>query len=114
MTLPLHQIAAHVAGELAGDGEMMIAGVENIDTAGPGQLTFIGSEAYAKRWPASKAGAALVSRKIAPSLGPAIASRSIILVDNADLAMAMVLELFAPPPAVVEGGGPHHPAFSST
>src|SRR5437764_585455 len=103
-TFPLHQIAARVDGELIGDGETVITGVENMDAAGPAQLTFIGSEAYAKRWPASKAGAALSSRKIAASLGPAIAGRSIILVDNADLAMATVLELFAPAPAVVEAG----------
>jgi UDP-3-O-[3-hydroxymyristoyl] glucosamine N-acyltransferase len=102
-TFTLHEVAARVAGELIGDGSAAITGLESIDAAGPGQLTFIGSDAYAKRWPASGATAALVSRKIAHAIA-LVPGRSLILVNNADLAMAAALELFAPPPPVIEAG----------
>jgi len=89
-------IAELVAGDLVGSGDVAIDGLEEISLAQPGQLTFIGSEQYAGKWAGSNASAALISRDIATDLEPGD-GRALIRVDNADLAMAKVLEAFAPP-----------------
>lgn len=88
-------IAQLVGGSLVGPGELKIDGVEQIDAARRGQLTFIGVRRYAEQWPHSGASAALVTRgiEVDPTDGKAL-----IFVDNADLAMVQVLELFAPTP----------------
>ena len=98
----VQRIAEHVSGEVIGPGDQEIFGVNQVDDAQEGQLTFIGSAAFASRWSASKASAALVSKAIDVEPG---AGRAIIRVENADTAMALVLELFSPavpkPPAGV-------------
>lgn len=87
-------IAELVQGELIGAADVPIDGVAELGEAQPGQLTFIGTEAYAERWPQSRASAALVTRGLDVQPGD---GRAIIFVENADLAMARVLEQFAPP-----------------
>src|SRR6185369_17796150 len=88
------QIADKVGGRLDGPGDLPIAGVDDIGAAAPGTLTFIREAKYAKTWVASKASAALVGKGVeaAPLDG-----RAVIHVDDADLALAAALELFAPP-----------------
>jgi UDP-3-O-[3-hydroxymyristoyl] glucosamine N-acyltransferase len=90
----IRSITELVEGKLIGPGDAEITGVEQVQLAQPGQLTFIGDDKYADRWERSDASGALVTRgvEVAPRDGKAI-----IFVDNADLAMAKVLELFAPP-----------------
>ncbi len=94
MSHTTQSIAELVGGELAGPGGLAIDGVAEISRARPGTVTFIGSEKYAGKWPASHATAALVSRGVEV---PPIDGRAVITVDNADLAMATLLALFAPP-----------------
>ena len=101
------QIAQAVAGELAGSGEIIITGLDQIESAKPGDLTFIGSDKYGKLWPQSKASAALVTRKFAAAVPPREGT-ALILVNNADLAMATILELFAPEKPVGGMGVPSH------
>lgn len=93
MPYTTQQIAELVDGTLAGPADLEVRSLAELDAAQPGQLTFIGSEQYADKWPASQASAALVSRSI--ELQP-IEGRAVIAVDNADLAMAKVLAAFAP------------------
>ena len=89
------QIAEHLRGELIGPGHLAIESLEQLAEAGAGQLTFIGNGAYAARWPDCQASAAVITRglEIPPRDG-----RALIVVDDADLAMADLLALFAPPP----------------
>jgi UDP-3-O-[3-hydroxymyristoyl] glucosamine N-acyltransferase len=88
-------IAEHVGGRLIGPGDLRITGLAEVARAAPGDLTFIGTKAYAEAWPASDASAALVSEDLAPE---PIDGKALIVVQQPDLAMAAVLELFAPPP----------------
>lgn len=92
------EMATHVGGQLLGDGKLLVRGVEAIDQAGPGQLTFIGNAAFARRWPQSQASAALVEASVQreAQLTPGD-GQALIVVGNADLAMAAALALFAPP-----------------
>ncbi len=106
-TLQLKDIAAHVGGELVGDGSLTITGAQTLDLAQPGDITFIGEAKYVAGWAGSRASAALVDQKLTvePSEG-----RAIIKVKNADLAMAQLLDLLAPP-VVKPGLGVHPTAF---
>ncbi len=94
--LTVARIAEVVRGEVDGPAGLSITGLNTLERAGAGDLTFIGDGKHAAKWAASGADAALVTRDV--TVAPHDASRrALILVDNADLAMAEVLELFAPP-----------------
>ncbi len=89
-------LAAALGAELLGRADLPITGVEALDLAGPASLTFIRSASFAAGWSRSRAGAALVSRGVAvPGHDPA--SRALLVVPDADLALVRMLELFAPP-----------------
>lgn len=98
-------------GRLVGLADTPLTGLAEIGSAKPGDLTFVGEAGYAPRWGDSKASAAIVSEGIELEPGD---GRSLIFVDNADLAMARILATMAPPPvrpapgvhatAVIDGG----------
>ncbi len=100
-SLAITELAHRLNGELVGNDQLVIDSLEELSAAGAGQLTFIGAAAYADKWPACGASAALVTRGIELEPG---AERALIFVDNADLAMGAALEIFAPPPVEVEPG----------
>lgn len=89
----IKQINDCVNGEVIGDLTQIISGPEQLERANPIHITFIGSSKYARLWERSGAGAAVINEtlEIEPGEG-----RSFIKVKNADLAMAKILELFAP------------------
>lgn len=98
-TLTTNEIATLVNGQLHGDAAQTIIGPEQIDKAKANHVTFIGNRKYVKAWPASQATAVVVEKrfKVEPMAGKAV-----IVVENADLAMAKILEAFAPEPPVLE------------
>lgn len=99
-TYTIEAIANLLDGQLVGHTDRLIHGPEQLDRAGPNHITFVGSAKYKRQWPESQAAAAIVNEDLAFEPG---AGRAIILVKNADLAMAKVLELFDPgPPAFDE------------
>ncbi|MEE9211322.1 MAG: UDP-3-O-(3-hydroxymyristoyl)glucosamine N-acyltransferase [Phycisphaeraceae bacterium] len=95
------QIADRVGGELLGRGDLAITGVEQLDRAVPGQISFIRDAKFAAGWAASKASAAVISFGVdlEPDDG-----RALIRVADADLALSVVLEMFAPPPPRLDPG----------
>ncbi|MBI1371525.1 MAG: UDP-3-O-(3-hydroxymyristoyl)glucosamine N-acyltransferase [Phycisphaera sp.] len=101
MTWTTQQIAELTGGQLRGPGDVSVGGIDTLETAAPNQLTFIGDAKYARKWPQSKAVAALVARKVEM---PQDGARPIIAVDNVDIAVAKVLEAMAPPPTQPEPG----------
>ena len=98
-TFTVRHISKEVAGQVVGNGDVLVTGVAQLDDAEPGQITFIGDAQYARRWPQSKASAALVAAKLLQEVAPGD-GKALIQVPNADLAMAIVLDMFAPPPPV--------------
>jgi len=90
------QIAHHVGGTLQGAGDVTIDALNELERAAPGELTFIGDQKHARLWPASRASAALVSEGV--ELETTGDDRPLVLVKNADLAMARLLALYAEPP----------------
>lgn len=93
-TFSAQQICDHLQGELIGSTSHSISSPEQIERANEQQITFIGSKKYEKLWADSKAAVAVVNSDIAIAPGD---NRAFIKVNNADLAMALVLELFAEP-----------------
>lgn len=100
-------IAHHVGGELIGPGETPITGLSNFDEAQAGQLTLIGTQRFADRWPTCQASVALVKRDLDC---PGVKNKALILVDDPDLAFAKALTLYAPP-AVHTDPGIHRTAI---
>lgn len=92
-TFTTAELAQRVGGQLVGDNHVRIAGIESIDDAGPEHLTLIADKRYADRWPRSRAAAALVKRGIDPTPD----HRPLIVIDDVDVASAVLLAVFAPP-----------------
>ncbi len=93
---------------LIGDTEHSIEGPEQIEMARPNHVTFIGDQKYAPLWEKSEASVAVVDRKL--NLNDPGKGRAFIEVDNADLAMAQLLDLFLPESPEL-GSGVHPDAF---
>ncbi len=84
-------LAALVDGELDGDGTVAISGIESLQRAGEGDLTFIGDARHARLWAESRASVALVGRSLDVGDWDRV-GRAIVRVDDADQAMITVLE----------------------
>ena len=93
-------IAQRLGCELRGDGETEIRGVNGLDEAGPGELTFVANKKYLAKLPATKA-AAVILAPDAPDL-----SLPSLRTANPYLAFAQALELFYPPYVPPEGVHP--------
>ncbi|MEM8738683.1 MAG: UDP-3-O-(3-hydroxymyristoyl)glucosamine N-acyltransferase [Planctomycetota bacterium] len=88
-------VAELIGGRLVGEPGLALTGVNEISLCGPGDLTFIGDENYASRWAHSEASAAVITEGLKLEPGP---GRALLYVESADLAMAKMLEAFAPAP----------------
>ena len=91
----IQEIATIANGELFGNTSETIIGLETIDAAMKGHATFIGNRKYARKWDASNASLAIVTKGI--ELEPK-ENTALIKVANADLSMAKLLEVFSPEP----------------
>ncbi len=91
----LAHISDLVNGQIIGNSDKEIGSPEQLELAKDDQISFIGHKKYERLWEKSQAGAAIVNNDISIEPGE---GRAFIKVDNADLAMSKVLELFAPPP----------------
>jgi len=106
------QLAVLVGGALEGAGDIAFTGLSSLADATEHEATFITSDAHAKLWEHSRARIAIVGNQVKSQLsnsptnsalssastqGAQTQTRALIRVDNADLAVAKVLEIFAPP-----------------
>lgn len=80
-------------GELIGNTTELIKAPEQIDKAGKNHITLIDNMKYGRLWASSKASAAIVNQKL--NLEPGH-NRAFIKVENVDLVMAKILDLFDP------------------
>lgn len=100
-------LAELVNAKLDGPGDIVLTDVGGVEKAGPGALTFLRSTRYAKMWAESKASAAVVTKGIeVPGHTPA--TRALLFVSDADLAMIKLLEIAAQAfPTHTPGAGVH-------
>jgi UDP-3-O-[3-hydroxymyristoyl] glucosamine N-acyltransferase len=100
----LNEIARLLNVEPPPDGQRTVSGVNTLEAAGPDELSFLGSEKYLRQLRGTRAVAVIVSQrvKVVDNHGKAL-----LVVPDADLAVARVLERFAPPvPAPPRGVDP--------
>ena len=93
--MTLSEIAAALGCEVPADvAAMPITGVGSLDEATGTELTYLASDQFLKQFEGSRAAAAIVQKRVKLAGEPPM---PVLLVDDAELAMVKVLELFAPP-----------------
>src|SRR5919198_3743295 len=100
VVMQLSDIARRLGCELQGNGETEICGVNGIDEAWAGDLTFVANKKYLAKLTMTKAAGVI----LAPD-APAVSLPS-LRVANPYLAFAQALELFYPPYVPPEGVHP--------
>jgi UDP-3-O-[3-hydroxymyristoyl] glucosamine N-acyltransferase len=98
VSVTLAELAAHVGGEVVGDGSTAVTGVRALDQAGPGDLSFYHNRRYLAAARATAAGVLLVAD---PSPFP---GRALLVCREPYAALGEILRLFHPetrPPAGV-------------
>jgi len=92
--MTLAEIATLLNVALPSDGQRVIAGLNTLRDAGDTDVSFLSADTYVKDFATTRAAAVVVHRrvKLPPDHG-----RVVLIVDDADLAMATLLERFAPP-----------------
>jgi UDP-3-O-[3-hydroxymyristoyl] glucosamine N-acyltransferase len=95
--MKLADLAQHLGATLVGDPSAQITGVAAIDTATPGDLTFVANPKYATQARTTKATAVLVEP------GFTEISAATLRIENPYLAFARAIELFYQPPAYAPG-----------
>ncbi len=89
----VNEIAKVLGGVLIGNCNEEIHAPEQIEKATKNHITFIGNTKYARLWEKSNASVAVIDEQITIEPGE---GKAFIKVKNADLAMAMILEMFQP------------------
>lgn len=92
----LHNIAKHIGAELLNPADIVITGLNYANRAKENELTLINKDEHIKLLAESKASAALVTKNLRDQVKD-INGKPLLIVENADLAMAKVLELFSQP-----------------
>ncbi|MEK6701861.1 MAG: UDP-3-O-(3-hydroxymyristoyl)glucosamine N-acyltransferase [Planctomycetota bacterium] len=87
-------LAAVVGGQVIGRDDLVVTGIETMDRAGPGHVTFIRSNTFGAEWAKGHAGAALVSHGVKVD-GHDTKTRALIVVPDADMSLNLILEHFA-------------------
>src|SRR6186997_2254687 len=77
----------------AGLAQRAVKGMATLGEAGPEELSFLGSDQYLKDFETTRALAVIVQKRVKLT-EPARARTPTFVVDDADLAVAKVLELF--------------------
>ncbi|MBW1901811.1 MAG: UDP-3-O-(3-hydroxymyristoyl)glucosamine N-acyltransferase [Deltaproteobacteria bacterium] len=99
MDLPLKKIAQKVGGKIIGDDRLMITGVNSLDAAESGEISFFADRRFKESLKKTEASAVIITEQSDLYDGPQM------IVSNAALAFAKVISLFAPPV-------PRHPGIS--
>ncbi|MGL2993639.1 UDP-3-O-(3-hydroxymyristoyl)glucosamine N-acyltransferase [Flavobacterium sp. TSSA_36] len=89
----IQEINDVLKGKIVGTLCSQITAPEQLDLATINQISFIGTKKYEKQWSTSNASAAIVNEDISIEPGE---NKAFIKVKNAELAMAQLLNLFAP------------------
>ncbi|MFO7459762.1 MAG: UDP-3-O-(3-hydroxymyristoyl)glucosamine N-acyltransferase [Desulfatiglandales bacterium] len=91
MEFTLEQIAERVSGKVAGDVDARITGINSLEKASEGEISFFTNPRFREQAAKTKASALLVSHRLESFSGPQV------IVSNPSLAYARVAALFAPP-----------------
>jgi UDP-3-O-[3-hydroxymyristoyl] glucosamine N-acyltransferase len=93
-SLTLSQVAQLLDCPAPPGAQRIITGMAGLDEATEADLSFLGSDAYLADFAHTRAAAVIVHKRVRL---PAEHAQSVFVVEDADLAVAKVLELLAPP-----------------
>lgn len=93
-SITLGQVAALLGCPSPDEPQRVVTGMATLDEAEPCQVSFLGSDAYLEQFKATRAAAVIVQKRVKLPPAPAV---PVLVVDDADLAVARVLEALAPP-----------------
>ncbi|MBL4702076.1 UDP-3-O-(3-hydroxymyristoyl)glucosamine N-acyltransferase [bacterium AH-315-I18] len=96
------QLAKHVDGQVTGLTDVTVTGIQVLDQALASDLSFIRSAKFAQQWSSSAAAVVLLAQSI--EIPQDCVNRSVIRVEDADMALNKVIELFAPPKVCPQAG----------
>src|SRR5438067_681765 len=91
-SITLHELA-RLLGVPAPPSNPVLTGVATLTEAAGSDLSFLGSDTYINDFNATRAGAVLVDKKVKRAPDTAV---PVLLVPDADLAIAQLLSRFAP------------------
>ena len=91
-TYTLEELASFISGDIHFSKKITITGLNDLKNANQNEITFIGSRKFIKFWDNSKAAAVIVSDSIKIKSN----DRPLIYVKDADIAMAILLDVFSP------------------
>ena len=106
MEYTLSTIEAQVEGQLSGNGDALISGINALETAQAGELTFAEHDQYAPQVRVTHASAIIVSKQF-----PSITDKNLLRVANPRRAFVKVMLMFQPHPP--RTGGIHPTASVS-
>lgn len=90
MALSLKSIAEKVGGQIVGDSSVMIEGINSLEAARAGEISFLTDPRFKRHLDRTEASALIVSKEIEAYRGPQL------VVENPAVAYARVAHLFAP------------------
>lgn len=99
----IKELNSLVEGRLIGNGNLVITEPEHINSAKESSICFIGSKMYIDKWLNSKSQSAIIQEGLLEHI-EIQEDRALIVVSNADLAMAKLLEQFSEPPVELAQG----------
>ncbi len=104
--MTLQQLAERIGARLEGDGTITVARVAGLDTAGPGDVTFLANEKYAADVATTKASAVILGTAASAATAVTAAPCAVLRVDNPYLAFARAAQALAPPSVLPVGVHP--------
>lgn len=96
--LALGQIADIIDAEIVGDADTTVTGIATIQSAGPGDITFLDNPSYRRYLPKTKASAVILSKQMADK-----SPVDVLIVKNPYYAYAKISELFKPKLRIAKG-----------
>lgn len=99
MKIPLQDIVSSVGGEIVGDLAEQVVGVAKIETAGPGELTFLANAKYQKYLESTHASVIVVPRDT-----PDMPGKTLIRTDDPYFTFMRIVRMFNPEEPLIDPG----------
>jgi UDP-3-O-[3-hydroxymyristoyl] glucosamine N-acyltransferase len=95
--MKLGELAARLGCKLEGDGQIEIHGVEGLEAARPGEVTFLSNPRYGRELSTTRASAVLVENKVIIKRDPELPALGALRSENPYLDFARTIEFFHAP-----------------
>ncbi len=101
--MKLGELAARLGCTLEGDAQIEIHGVEGIEAAKPGEVTFLSNPRYSRELSTTQASAVLLENKMVIKRGPGLPALAALRSENPYLDFARTIEFFHAPHPYLPG-----------